>query len=45
LLYPAGRLRKQQQTLADGGATLTAGLLVLGFTEARGGGRASLSVV
>jgi len=45
LLYPAGRLRKQQQTLANGGATLTAGLLVLGFTEARGSGRASPAVV
>jgi hypothetical protein len=41
LLYPAGRLRKQRQTLDDGGATLTAGLLVLGFTEARGSAQAA----
>jgi hypothetical protein len=45
LLYLAGRLRELQQTLADGGATLTAGLLVLGFTEASGGGRGSPAVV
>jgi hypothetical protein len=37
-------LRNHQKTLADGGATLTTGLLVLGFTEARGGGRGSPTV-